>query len=99
MSLCHKDPECFDKSVQLHKCICNNSTAIKLIQTLEDSCDAIRLELKNDETMLDIIIDLAEASKTANEGVFYIQCLHKHKGLITEWIHGLNYICHGVPQL
>ena len=81
-SLRRKIPAQFEKHIQLHEYICNNSCAIKLLRTSEESCEALRHEASKDTTIEDKIIKMDEASKTQLDGTFYIQCLHEHKPLV-----------------
>ena len=86
ISMRRKNQSQYDQHIRLHKHICNNSCALKLLRTSEDARDAIRLEVAKDEKISDKVVDLAESSKTATDGTFYIQCLQKHKPTISAWI-------------
>ena len=86
LSLRRKNPSHFDKCIRLHEYICNNSCAIKLMQTTVDSRDTLRLELSKDSTLTDKIINLAESSKASTDGTLYVQCLQKHRPLVSNWI-------------
>ena len=63
-----------------------HSCTIKLIQPTEDSSEALRIEASNDKNITDKIVDLAELSKTSSDGTFYIQCLQKHKPMVSHWL-------------
>ena len=85
-SLRRKDTERFERHVRLHEYICNNSCAIRLLRTSENSRDAIRIEVNNNSNISDKVVNLAEASKTMTDGTFYVQCLQKHKTIIHIWL-------------
>ena len=66
------DKEIFDQRVQLHSFLCQDSGAIKLRNTNLDFCDYLKVKLRNDKSVKEHIIDVAEAASTSSIGTLYI---------------------------
>ena len=72
MSQKHQTPDIFVKQLHLHHTLCEKSRAIKLRNTSEDLCLALAHKIREDETVGEHIINVAEASSTLTEGTLYI---------------------------
>ena len=95
LSMRRKNPTQFEKHISLHEYICNNSCAIKIMQTTEDSQEAIRIEMSYDATISNKVIGIAKSLKTQTKGTLYIQCLQKHKTQNLQLaIFVLGHICY-----
>ena len=69
----------FDQQVQLHKFLCRDCSAVKLKNTSENLCTFLKANIRQDESIGEHIINVAEASSTATEGTLYVQYLASHK--------------------